>query len=92
MQGDSSDAMPSSCQKNGLRMYRICLFKPGAVVPSVELFSAHGDEQAIEFASSIDPSAEREVWDLHRLVAQLPAGRGGAVPAIDTSDGCAVTE
>jgi hypothetical protein len=57
----------------GPRIYRVCLFEPGAVVPKVQLMSATSDEQAIALASTIDPSAEREVWDRHRLVAQIPA-------------------
>jgi hypothetical protein len=59
------------------RVYRICLFDCGAVVPAVELFSAQNDEQAVAFARSINPSAEREVWDWHRLVAHLPAAPEG---------------
>ena len=57
------------------RIYRVCLFEPGAVVPKVQLMSATSDEQAVALASTIDPSAEREVWDRHRLVAQIPAVR-----------------
>lgn len=54
------------------RLYRICLFEPGAVVPRVQLISASDDEQVIAMASRIDPSADREVWDRHRLVAHIP--------------------
>jgi hypothetical protein len=57
----------------GPRIYRVCLFEPGAVVPKVQLMSATSDEQAIALASTLDPSAERELWDRHRLVAQIPA-------------------
>jgi len=57
----------------GPRIYRVCLFEPGAVVPKVQLMSATSDEQAVALASTIDPSTEREVWDRHRLVAQIPA-------------------
>jgi len=59
----------------GPRIYRVCLFEPGAVVPKVQLMSATSDEQAVALASTIDPSTEREVWDRHRLVAQIPAVR-----------------
>jgi hypothetical protein len=55
------------------RIYRLCLFEPGAVVPRVQLLSAPSDEEAVALAVDIDPVAEREVWDRHRLVAMLPA-------------------
>jgi hypothetical protein len=72
---DDAPAIPWSREKIGQRLYRLCMFEPGGVVPRVQLFSATGDEQAIAFASVIDPWAAREVWDRHRLVAQLPASR-----------------
>ena len=67
-------SQPSS-QMLDPRIYRVCLFEPGAVVPKVQLMSAANDEQAIALASGLEPSAEREVWDRHRLVAQIPAVR-----------------
>jgi hypothetical protein len=67
--------VPHAARAMGPRIYRVCLFEPGAVVPKVQLMSATSDEQAIAQASTIDPSAEREVWDRHRLVAQIPAIR-----------------
>jgi len=72
MATDSNQAIGSSWQEARPRIYRICLFEQGAVVPKVQLFSATGDEQAIALASSIDPATERELWDRHRLVAYLP--------------------
>jgi len=83
--------MPSHCgqrlqysmRRADDRLYRICLFDPGAVVPRVQLISAAGDEQVVAIAVGIDPSAEREVWDRHRLVAYLPAGTAAENPSID---------
>ena len=56
-----------------VRIYRLCSFTPGAVVPRVELLGATCDEEALQVAGSIEITAERELWDRHRLVACLPA-------------------
>lgn len=71
MSGDNDQILHSSAQVTGQRLYRICLFERGAVVPRVQLISAPGDEQAIALANGIDPSAEREIWERHRLVAHF---------------------
>jgi len=59
------------------------MFDPGAVVPRVQLISAAGDEQVVALAIGIEPSAEREVWDRHRLVAYLPSGATAEPQAVD---------
>jgi hypothetical protein len=75
MTGNGSlDALQSG-KKLEIRMYRICSFAPGAVVPKVELIGATCDEEALLVADTIERSAERELWDRHRLVACLPARR-----------------
>ena len=62
----------------GSRVYCLCRFEQGAVVPAVKLIDAASDEQAVAIARASDPGAEREVWDRHRLVAHLPALAGFA--------------
>ncbi|MFL6758249.1 MAG: hypothetical protein ACJ8E4_03985 [Sphingomicrobium sp.] len=74
MFGNDGQAQQAS-RAIGPRIYRVCLFEPGAVVPKVQLMSATNDEQAITLASTLEPSAEREVWERHRLVAEIPAIR-----------------
>ena len=79
MPGNGDQLFQSSAQMTDQRLYRLCLFDRGAVVPRVQLISATGDEQAIALANGIDPTAEREIWDRHRLVAHLrPAMTIGA--------------
>ena len=56
-----------------VRIYRLCSFTPGAVVPRIELLGATCDEEALHVAGTIESMAERELWDRHRLVACLPA-------------------
>jgi hypothetical protein len=69
---DSLDPLQSG-KKVELRMYRICSFVPGAVVPKVELVGATCDEEALLVAGTIERTAEWELWDRHRLVASIPA-------------------
>jgi hypothetical protein len=68
-------AQPSECDQ-ALRVYRICYFKRGAVVPDVMLVDAVTDEQAMAIARTIRPGAEREVWDRHRLVEHFQSAAG----------------
>lgn len=72
---DRNQILPSATPSIDGRLYRICLFNPGAVVPRVQLVSAPDDQQVIALAAGIDPMLEREVWDRHRLVVQIPAIR-----------------
>lgn len=66
-----------------VRLYRICCFERGAVVPTVELVSAAGDEHAIELARSCNPTIEREIWDWNRLVAHLQPERNNGTPLFE---------
>jgi hypothetical protein len=61
------------------RVYCVCLFPRGAVVPTVKLLEAASDAEAIQLAFCISPSGEREVWDRHRLVARLAPVRFSSV-------------
>lgn len=63
------ESQPSNCQAS--RIYNICAFKAGCVVPEVSLLEAGSDEEALHVASSAFAFAVREVWDRHRLVAVL---------------------
>ena len=51
------------------RIYSLCFFKDGFVVPEVQLIDARSDEEAIESARMNRGFTTREVWDRHRLVA-----------------------
>ena len=80
---DSDPLLPSMMSSLDERLYRICLFDPGAVVPRVQLVSASDDEHVIALAAGIDPMLEREVWDRHRLVVQIPAIRPMSVRDVE---------
>lgn len=80
---DSNQILPSTTPSIDERLYRICLFDPGAVVPRVHLVSASDDENIIALAAGIDPMLEREVWDRHRLVVQIPAIRPMSVRDVE---------
>jgi len=72
----SVDGKLEARRNNGngeVRVYRLCSFTPGAVVPRVELLGATCDEEALHLASTIECTAERELWDQYRLVACLAA-------------------
>lgn len=53
------------------RVYCICSFQPGAVVPTVELIDAGTDQDAIDVARMKNLLNTREVWEHHRLVARI---------------------
>ena len=57
------------------RLYTLCYFDNGLVVPGVQLFDAETDEEAIAEAESLHPFRNRELWDRHRLVAVIPQMR-----------------
>lgn len=65
-----TDMRPENDQ---LRVYSLCLFSPGEVVPTVELIDAATDAEAIAVAGSNRQFKRRELWDRHRLVAVIPA-------------------
>jgi len=56
------------------RIYRVCLFDYGAVIPRVELVKATTDAEAIELARNLHSPAQCEIWDEHRLVAEFAPG------------------
>jgi hypothetical protein len=56
------------------------MFKPGAVVPEVKLIDAACDEHAVAIARTINPAAELEVWDRHRLVRHFQSALTHAAP------------
>ena len=68
-----SNGPPQSLSSIEVHIYRVCSFTPGAVVPRVELIGATCDQEALLVASTIEPQAERELWERRRLVAQMPA-------------------
>lgn len=51
------------------RIYTLCSFDRGLVVPKLQLIDAVTDDEAIAFARSSHVCSLREVWDRHRLVA-----------------------
>ena len=57
----------------GPRVYSLCSFDPGLVVPEIELIDANNDEDALAQARCRRFSMRRELWDRHRLVATIPA-------------------
>ena len=54
------------------RLYSLCFFDRGWVVPEVQFVEAGDDEDALAMASSLRPWMTRELWDKHRLVRVLP--------------------
>lgn len=54
------------------RLYSLCCFDRGWIVPEVQLFEAEDDQGALAMARSIRPWMTREIWDRHRLVRVLP--------------------
>ena len=75
-----SSELPQSTDVAGeSRVYCVCLFPRGAVVPTVKLVEAANDAEAVRLATVINPSGEREVWDHHRLVARLGPDRSACL-------------
>jgi hypothetical protein len=65
----SDDAAPAT------RIYTVCFFEPGSVVPQVHLIDAVDDGDALAEARGRRAFMIREVWDRHRLVGVIqPAG------------------
>jgi hypothetical protein len=56
-----------------VRVYSLCLFNTGEVVPTVALIDAATDAEAIAIGSASQQFKRREIWDRHRLVAVIPA-------------------
>jgi hypothetical protein len=55
------------------RLYSVCFFEKGWIVPDVHFLEAENDQEALDRARSIKPWMMREIWDRHRLVRVLPA-------------------
>jgi hypothetical protein len=72
MSGDGDQTTRNGSLVETLKVYLICLFERGAIVPEVRLVEAACDEDAISLAQAMHPSAEREVWDMDRRVAHFP--------------------
>jgi hypothetical protein len=53
------------------RVYTLCSFDRGLVVPKVQLIDAVTDDEAVAFAGGSNLCSLREVWDRHRLVAVI---------------------
>jgi hypothetical protein len=51
------------------RIYSLCVFERGAIVPRVQFLAAHTDEEAISSARTSSSFCTRELWLRHRLVA-----------------------
>ena len=83
MPANAEPRSPRPSNKIKLRFYCVCSFPPGAVVPTVELVGATCDEEALLVAGTMNRSAERELWDRHRLVAHLPANRGSGARVME---------
>ena len=55
--------------QDALRIYSVCSFDRGIVVPRVQLLEAVTDEEAVSAARSMDRFKSRELWHRHRLIA-----------------------
>jgi hypothetical protein len=53
------------------RIYTVCSFEPGSVVPQVHLIDALNDGDALFEARARHAFMVREVWDRHRLVGVI---------------------
>lgn len=62
------------------RVYTICTFDRGLVVPNVRLIDAQTDDEAVAFAGDCSLSSMKEVWERHRLVAVIEPRK--AAPAV----------
>jgi hypothetical protein len=58
-----------------MRVYSVCCFDDGLVVPQVSLLEAGSDEEAIRTVRSMHCLKTRELWQRHRLVASFRAER-----------------
>jgi hypothetical protein len=58
-----------------VRVYSVCCFDEGLVVPQVSLLEASSDEEAIGQVRSMHCLKTRELWQRHRLVASFRAER-----------------
>ena len=54
------------------RIYILCSFDRGLIVPRFELIDAATDDEALACARTRNMCNLRELWDGHRLVAALP--------------------
>jgi hypothetical protein len=72
----SNAGAPPAGSERTSRVYCLCLFQRGAVVPEVKLIDADGDDEAVSVARATSPACERELWDRHRLVAHFPPATG----------------
>jgi hypothetical protein len=61
------------------RVYTICTFDRGLVVPNIRLIDAATDDEAVALAGDCSLSSMKEVWERHRLVAVIEPRK--AVPA-----------
>ena len=55
------------------RVYFLCSFDIDALVPRVEFIDAETDQDAVAMARRRMFTTRRELWDHHRLVANIPA-------------------
>lgn len=53
------------------RLYTVLVFEEDLPVPWATLIEAGDDGEAVRLARSIHPLKRREVWDRHRLVADI---------------------
>ena len=54
------------------RVYTLCSFDGGLIVPKVQLIDAATDDEAVARARGTNMWNLRELWDRHRLVAVIP--------------------
>jgi len=64
--------MDTSRHETAHRVYSVCFFRDGAIVPDVRLIDAGSDQEAVDSARGNLAFTTREVWDRHRLVAVIP--------------------
>ena len=65
-------AEPSNPLAETDRLYSVCFYGRGWIVPEMQFLEAATDDEADALAGSMRPWMTREIWDRHRLVRVLP--------------------
>ena len=60
------------------RLYSVCFYGRGWIVPEMQFVEAATDNEASALVDTLRPWMTREIWDRHRLVRVLPPTISGA--------------
>ena len=74
-------AEPDQRQVQTNRVYSVCFFGKGWIVPEVQFVEAATDKDASDLDGSMRPWMTREVWQSNRLVRVLPPTLVNGSPA-----------